>query len=461
MCQTIAAELEGIDLGDKRLNHRSKCLLQTLASNPQASINAACANWADTQAAYRFFDNDNVTPEDLLRPHTQATVRRAGQYPVVLDVQDTTELDYSSHPPQDAQCLDRPGRLGLYAHTRLAITPDKLILGVLSIDYFDRTPQSLGKTDQRATAPLQEKESRRWLTGYRLACSVAAQLPQTQIVSIADREGDIYDLFVEALQPTDKRADFIIRARLSRCTTQRDPQAGPAAYRKVRAVLEAAPLVTTRTLELPQTPKRAARTARLEIRALAVPVKPPHARSCLPAVTLNVVLAQEVDGPADGTDVDWLLLSSLPIATDEEVGAVIDYYVARWGAEIYFRTWKTGCKIEEIQLETLPRLKRCLALYAIVAWRVLYLTYSNRSVPESSCEEVFSEEEWQTLWRVQAQRPLPQKAPPLGEVMRLLSQLGGYNNRPSEPPAGPQPIWIGLRRLADFVRAWQAFRQNS
>jgi hypothetical protein len=459
MCQGIAAELEGIDLGDKRLNKRSKRILVDLAVNPEASINASCGGWADTHAAYRFFDNDSVCHDEILLPHTRATIGRAREYPVVLSVQDTTELDYSDHPPSDARCLNVAERKGLYAHTHLAITPDKLILGVLGIEYFDREPDTLGQSDQRSTLPIEEKESMRWLNGYRLACRMATELPDTQVVSVADREGDIYDILVEAQGQPHPRADFIIRSRVDRCTRERDEEAGEAAYRKVRAEVEAAPLLTTRAIDLPRTPKRAARTARLEIRALRVELKPPHARSHLPSVTLNVVLAQEVGGPGDGTDVCWLLLSSLPISTIEEVLKVVDYYVARWGAEIYFRTWKTGCKVEEIQLEKVARLKRCLALYAIIAWRVLYLTYLNRTVPEVPCTVVFSEEEWQALWAVVNKSRRPGEPPSLAEVMRLVVQLGGYNNRPGEPPPGPQPVWIGLRRLADFVLAWHAFSQ--
>jgi hypothetical protein len=228
-------------------------------------------------------------------------------------------------------------------------------------------------------------------------------------------------------------------------------------FYKVRAEVGASSLLTTRALELGETPKRKARTARLEVRAQRVEVKPPHERSHLPSVTMNVVLVEEVGGPGDDTDVSWLLLSSLPIGTAEEVLKVIDYYAARWAVEVYNRTWKTGCRVEEIQLETQARLKNCLAMYAIVAWRVLYLTYLNRSCPRLPCTVVFEEGEWKSVWLVVAKLPLPKKPPELAEMMRLLTQLGGYNNRSGEPPAGPQSLWIGLRRMADFSLAWQTF----
>ena len=114
MCEGIADELLGIDLGDKRLNERSKRVIEALAANPEASINASCEGWNDTLAAYRFFDNDAVTAEQILRPHREATQRRMREHPVVLIVQDTTELDYTLHPPKDAGCLNREQRFGLY-----------------------------------------------------------------------------------------------------------------------------------------------------------------------------------------------------------------------------------------------------------------------------------------------------------------------------------------------------------
>ena len=375
-------------------------------------------------------------------------------------VQDTTELDDSQHPPKDARCLNTDQRFGLYEHTHLAVTPDKLCLGVVGVDYFDRAPETLGQANQRRTLPIEEKESFRWLEGYRLACQLAAECPETRIVSVADREADIYDIFVDSQQQPGPRADYIIRAQEDRSTLERDLETGPQAYHKVRDEVRCSELLTTRTIELNQTPVRAARQAVLEIRAITVVVKPPHARAYLPTVTHNVVLVEEVGGPGDGTDVSWLLITTLPIDTIDDVLRIIDYYVARWVVEIYFRTLKTGCQVEKIQLETTARLKRCLAFYQIIAWRVLYLTYLNRTSPTLPCTAVFAESEWKPVWCVVTKRPLPKQPPTLSEMMRLLSQLGGYNNRATERPTGPQPIWVGMRRMTDFASAWIAFGPN-
>jgi len=129
MCEGIAAELSGIDFGDKRLGKRSVQILESLVADPQASVNAASHGWAETNAAYRFFQNPNVTPEKILAPHVEASKRRIAEHPVVLILQDTTELDFSKHPPRDVKCLNKVTRHGLYDHTHLAVTPDRLCLG--------------------------------------------------------------------------------------------------------------------------------------------------------------------------------------------------------------------------------------------------------------------------------------------------------------------------------------------
>jgi len=457
MGEGIVEELEGIHLKDKRLAARSKKVLNALAQNPEASINAACNGWSDTQAAYRFFDNKLVSPEEILKPHCEATIRRASEHSVVLLVQDTTELDYTDHPQRDAKFLADCNHRGIYMHAQLAVTPQKLSLGVVAIDFHERELESLGKSKERKTWPIEEKESFRWLKGYRRACELGVTCPASQIVMVADRECDIYDIFVEAQEGAQSPVDYVVRAQEDRSTFERDPSQGKMGYRKVRDEITESKVLVERAIELVETPKRKARTATVEIRAITVKVKPPHARAHLPSVTYNVVYVKEIRGPNDGTDVDWLLITTLPIDTVFEIQVVIDYYLARWAVEIYFRILKVGCRVEEILLETTHRLKNCLAMYCIIAWRVQYLTYLNRTSPTLPCTAVFTTSEWKSVWKIVTRTDIPKKPPPLSEFMVLLSQLGGYNNRPGERPFGPLPVWVGTRRMMDFAIAWEAF----
>jgi len=453
----VEGELATIDLGVERLNQRAKRLLRAFWEDPQASINAAAHGWAETQAAYRFFDNDQVQPEELLAPHQAATRERIKQHRVVLLAQDTTELDYSAHRPAGAGPLTSEERVGFLDHSQVAFTPEGLCLGVVEVKLWARSAEGFGEGKQRQYDPLETKESYRWLEGYRRACDVARQVPGTQIVSVADREGDIYELFVEAAAQGAAAADYVIRAGKDRSLPQ-ERESG-AGYEKLREAMDTAELVALRELELPATPKRHARTARLEVRCQRVRLKAPYRQHTkLPAVEVNVVLVRELDPPADVEPIEWLLVTSLPMDTPEQVLRVVEYYTGRWPIEIFFRVFKSGCQVERIQLETAPRLKRCLMLYKIVAWRVLYLTMLGRACPDLPCNVVFTADEWMPVWKItQPKKPLPKAPPLLAAFLLLVGKLGGHNGRKHDGPPGPQALWTGIRRLTDFALAWRAF----
>jgi hypothetical protein len=456
MGKDLALELAGIDLGDKRLNERAQVLIERLSADSAASINMNCQGWAETKAAYQFFDNSKVEPQKILLPHRRATERRMANHQVVLVVQDTTELDYSKHPTRDSGVLEKEDRFGLYDHTHLALTPERLCLGVLGVEFFDRTPESLGKTRERRYDPIETKESFRWLKGYRLACDLAASHPDTKIVSVSDSESDIYDIYVD-FQEHETPADFVIRAKQDRRLPEEDPTEGDDAYRRVCDEVATSPLLATRQIELPRTPKRKAREATLEIRATQVTVRPPAHRRKLDEVTYNVVLVEEANAPNDGTNIGWLLITTLPIGTVEEVLLVVDYYIARWPVEVFFRIFKTGCRVEDIQLETNDRLKNCLMLYKIIAWRIMFATYLGRECPELPCNVLFDDVEWKPVWKIVSKKPLPKNTPTLAAFITLLAQLGGYNNRSSDDPPGPQVLWVGMRRMVEYSIAWTAF----
>lgn len=276
----IEDELQTLHVGDRRLQRRGRRLRERFCADPQASSNAACAGWAETQAAYRFFDNPTVQPQALREPHPQATRQRLAQHPVVLLVQDTTELDYSAHPAAGAGPLRAAWQVGFLDHRHLAFTPEGLCLGVLDVQLWARDTDGFGRAKQRQYDPLQTKETYRWLQGYRLACRTAQEVPGTHLVSVADGEGDLDEVFVEAHQARpEARADYGIRLGKDRALPEPGPEAGPDAYRKVRPAMASAPVLGTRPVDWPRTPQRAARTAALAIRAAAVPLKAPTARA--------------------------------------------------------------------------------------------------------------------------------------------------------------------------------------
>ena len=205
---------------------------------------------------------------------------------------------------------------------------------------------------------------------------------------------------------------------------------------------------------------RVSRQAKVEIRACAVTIKAPMNRPfSADSVTVNVVMVREPDPPEGEEPIEWMLLTTLPISTVEEVCAVIRYYTVRWMVEIYFRTLKSGCRIEERRFETLHRMLACTAIYMIVAWRTLFVCRLGRSCPDLSCDVVFDASEWQSVWSVTHKgEPLPDQAPSLSLMVSAIARLGGYVDRGSgTSPPGVETVWKGMQRMYDLAWGWETF----
>ncbi len=459
-------ELQTIHVGDKRLDKRAMILLETLMSDPTESIPTVSQDWSETLAAYQFFKNGKTDKDKILAAHLDSTLDRAAQGEVVLAIQDTTELDFTrpEESPQGAGPLNYSARRGFLDHTQILMTPERLVLGVVDFQMWGR--DKLGKKKTRKQRPIEKKESFRWLEGYEQACDVARRLPDQKVVSIGDAECDIYELFVatqtpEVPLPTSlRKAHFIARACENRCVTERDPEAGKHAYRKIQQELDDTPPLCQAILRLPKTPQRTARDATMEIRATAVHLKAPQRKGRkLPEVDIHVVRVREVSSPEDENEspVEWTLLTDLPIDSIEDVETIIEYYACRWQIEVFFRVLKTGCTVEKLQLSTQDRLETCLAFYKIVAWRVMYLTMLGREYPDLPCDILFSEAEWKSVWMVVEKTDPPQTPPRLEDFLAVLASLGGYLRRNHDGPPGPKALWVGIRRATDLALGWHAF----
>ncbi len=457
----IEQELHTASLPDQRLNSRYRVLLDRLSSKPTLSIPAACQGWAETQAAYRFFDNDRVTPEQLLRPHYDATRQRMGQHPVVLIPQDTTQLNLTRPQQSVGGPLGDEKHWGLHAHVALALTPQRLALGVVHNFTWARDPEDFHKRHQARGKPIQDKESYRWLEGYRRACAIAADCPQTQIVCISDSEGDIYECLADAASAEEPKAQWIVRACQDRALTGE-------ANGKLLACVASYPLLGTLKIEVSaraaqshdgskRRQARGARTTTVTVQAGGVTLRAPwRPDRKLADVAVHAVLVREVDPPAGEVAIEWLLLSSLPVDTFTQASTVIDYYSCRWEIEVFFRVLKSGCTVEQLQLETVERFTSCLAVYLIVAWRVLFVMRLGRECPEMPCEAVFTEAEWRAVYQI-VKRQAATAMPSLGAMLVMIAELGGYLKRKHGGPPGPQTIWIGLQRARDFALAWSVF----
>lgn len=445
-------ELNGIDLGDKRLEDRCKLLLERMGNRPMESIPASLKGWAETQAAYRFFDNNSVSLEKILKPHTEATIERIRQEDVVLNIQDTTLLNYSGK--KSSEELGQIGEeylRGLLLHPTIAVTPDRLCLGVTAAELWTRDIEEYGKKEQRKSKPIEEKESYRWLQSYRNSCMVAGKAPGTLIVNIGDRESDIYELFEEGAKEENK-AKFVVRAAQDRSVLE---ESGERSY--LWSSVEKAPELGTITMELPRSAERAKRSVELALRVKKVKLRPPFRKGKkLNAVTVTTVLLKEKNPPKGGVPIEWLLLTNHSVSNFEGGALIAEWYACRWQIEIYFKILKSGCTVEKLYLEKKARLERCIGLYMIIAWRVLYLVMLGRSCPNFPADIVFEEREWKLIYFVANESKPPKSSPKLNEIIKMLAMLGGYLARKHDHPPGAQTIWIGLRRTADFVIGYEA-----
>jgi hypothetical protein len=468
----IMDEVKTARLGDRRLNSRFAEVLSQLAARPTASIPAACGGRAEMVAAYRFCENENTSFDGVLRSHIDATRQRMAAQPVALLVQDTTEIDVTRPEQQVAGAgpLDGNSRRGALLHLMHAFTPDGTPLGTVFGTAWMREEEpvcaSLSRAE-RAAIPIEEKESHRWLVALQQVREEAQRCPATRLICVADSEADIYEVLVEGTREPS-HSNWIVRACQNRALLcENGENSGkkhlreyvleqPVLFGKSIHVRGRKALVAGETRGRRQ--PRQSREAEVVVRAARVTLRPPwRPEHKLPPVIVNVVLVSEVNPPLGDEPVEWLLLTSLPIDSVEHVRQIIQYYCVRWMIEVFFRTLKSGCRVEERLFEYMDRLLTCLAVYVIVAWRTLYVCRLGRSCPEISCEAVFEPAEWKSVWKVVRREDPPPEPPPLGVIVRLVAQLGGYVNRKRADPPGPQTIWIGLQRMHDFATCWQLF----
>jgi hypothetical protein len=348
----------------------------------------------------------------------------------------------------------------------LVMTPQRIPLGVVDAAMWSRDPaeyakSSLERRRERRVKPFEEKESYRWLQGYETACQVAAEAPHTQVVCVSDSEGDIYECFLAGVHGESRRAEWIVRGCQDRVLMEEE--------KNLLALLACQTSLGRMTVWVSKREAstgdgrkrrqpRESRKANVTVRAVRTLLSPPdRAGKKLAPVYVNAILVREENPPAGEEPIEWLLVTSLPIATFAQACTVVGYYCCRWEIEVYFRVLKSGCKIEDLQLEREDRLQVCLALYLIVAWRVLYVLKLGRECPQMSCDAIFTEAEWKAVYVIANQTPAPPITPTLEVIIPLIAALGGYLGRRCDGPPGPQTMWIGLQRMRDFALAWTAF----
>ena len=420
--QWAMEEFASVELKDARLNRRCQELAAALGQHPQAPINQACEDWADTKAAYRFFANKKVTPQRIGAAHQGRTVGRMRNQERVLAIQDTTFLNYTHHPQTKGLGeigTKKQNQRGFGLHSTLVVTTGGLPLGVLNQTFFTRPlDEPAHKPEEVRLLPIEEKESYRWLEAFEQTLAVAP--PEVEVVTVCDREADIYEMFVMG---QEREAPLLIRAKSNRALAEKE-------VGKLWDKVEQQAVAGHLTVSITKNQKQDARQATVSVRFAPVKLRPPWRpqQKKMPSVTLNAILVREENPPDDIDEpIEWLLLTNVPVDTFDDASQVIQWYCWRWQIEVWHKVIKSGCMVEDCRLETAERLQNYIALMSVVAWRLSWLTYLNRTAPDLPCTVALTTIEWQSLYRrIERTSFLPETPPTIGQAIRWIARLGGF-----------------------------------
>ena len=459
------AEFYGINLGDKRLNERLVKITSQFISSTQSPINQACGDWAETKAAYRFFQNDNVDYKDIVGHHAQVTKNRFDNEDVILAIQDTTYFNYTGHlKTRGLGILSRfTGKYkkdiitsGLYMHSTMAINTDGLPLGLLDQKITARAvlPKEeieIKKRSHNIALSIEEKESIRWLDSMRASASLFGD-QNKRVVTVADREADIYDLFLLA---EELGTHYLIRASHNRKVNKsavHSEISGEMLWdfmgkQKIEGEIQ---------VKVPAKGDHPKRIATCTVKIGEVKVLPPRSFKGSKAIntelTLYSIQVEEINPPKGACKLDWVLHTNIPVHSYEDAIEKVKWYCLRWRIEVYFKVIKSGFNVEHCRLETADRLIRYLAIISIVAWRVYWLTLVSRTEVGGLPSEFLTEDEWKVLFvKFNPSSRIPKRPPSLRKVTMWIAQLGGFLARKGDGSPGITHIWRGLKKLADMM----------
>lgn len=451
----VETETAECDLGDARLNRRLGAMLAALGERPGKSLPTAFQDWSNTKAAYRFFSNENVSEDKILEGHFAASALRiqATEGPILI-LQDTTEFSFKRAAPEKIgftkiatgpKGKDRRHQkyrvCGLLMHASLAITPEGLPLGLTAAKFWSRAQfkgcDALKRKINPTRVPIEQKESMRWLDNLRLSTELAGA-PE-RCVHVGDRESDIYELYCLA---EDLGTNFLVRSCVDRLAED-----GGTTIAKVMAQVQSSGTHEVRFRDAQGKDHHAV----LSVRHATMTVRPPIGKQRkYRHQDLQIIHAEELEPPEGRPPVFWKLITNLPVETHADAINKLEWYALRWKIETFFRTLKTGCRIEELRLATADRLANCIALCCVVAWRVSWLTMLSREAPEAETAAVFTDAERHLLEQATPERKR-QARRNLDFYVRAVARLGGYLDRACDSPPGTTVIWRGFSRLADLV----------
>lgn len=435
-------------LFDKRYQRVISEFLDAGFSSAGLSFSATCGG-SLRQAAGRLVRNEKTNSDDLLHGHKHATLERCMGKQLVVIAQDSTSYNYSSHPATTGlgPLNDKEQILGIHQHAALAMTEDKLPLGIVHAKFWIR-PHEKKKTNSRKQVPISEKESYKWIETIEQTQEVLASYLDSggRGVIVGDRESDIFDLFAAERH---ENLDLLVRA-----AHRRKVKVPPSDEEcTLFEAGDVAPVRGEYEIEVCGEDGAPARMAKMQLRSAPVLLKPPIAGVGHTEDSIPVWVVKAVELLPEGSDVTpllWRLITTREASSMDSARHAVKLYTCRWGIERLHYTLKSGCKAERLQMDDAKTLCNTLALYIIVAWRLLYVTHLARTDPEAPAGQIIDETEQAVLTQMTRK-----KIETVADVVLAVTKMAGYEPYKNGPPPGVKSLWLGIRMLESMSLGWK------
>lgn len=457
---------EFTDLEDMRLVYRGNKILNDLFNKSVHSIRQIAGDEAATKGFYRFLQNDRVSEDDIIA-NLSANCQSACRGKYVVCIQDTTEINLSSHSnriKKDAHigttnALNNKG-LGFLLHPSLVVDAWECIpYGYVDIKVWNRPLEFTSKHERKYNSlPIGQKESYRWIEVSQNTKSVLKDVTKGMVI-VQDREGDIYEQFSAV---PDKHTDLLIRARTNRTLTDKT---------KLFSCLSGQPAQGSYAIIINASKGKKKRTAQIEIRYKQVDIPKTDAASkdAAPCVRLTLIEAKET-GYKGPDKICWRLLTTILIDDIEMARTCIEWYSWRWMAEEVFKILKKeGYNIEASELEYASSVRKmCLMIMeVIIKLFLMRLSYAEPEVAISadtcftSGEQVFLEHQIQSLEGKTEKQKNPYKTKDLKRYVWAIARLGGWKGYESKRHPGITTLWTGLKYFKAAFQGWEIKRNVS
>lgn len=503
---SIRYEFSGIDFGDKRLNARFLYICDCFEKRPNSTIHGCFTSAREMKAAYRWLSNEKVNAEFILLYHRARVLERTKEHDIILHIQDTTEMNFNQRKQ-----IEGMGRLrtdkdqGFFMHTTIAVTPERVTLGVVQNKiYIRNTIMTHEERKEAIKRPIEDKESMRWLESFRYTNETAKIFPEKLLINVGDREGDFFELFEEAQKAHEGIASFrgkahiLVRAKRNRNINLDEENASeipkkrgrknkeeksemPLEFlvensnitdefmnlqalsddisasedsKKLVKFLKKQPVLTNMKFDIVSKGIKK-RTVFQSVRIANIKLDPPPHLKGHKKVSLVAILCTEDHPPKGQKPIEWMFLTTLPVSQNGgkdsiKPETVIQFYLCRWNIELIFKILKSCCDVEGFQFESIDKYLICISIYFILATRLLMIIHKSREKPNLLCTTLFSREEWRMAY-IMADKKLTRMTPTLRDITHIIAALGGFKKTKKYPEPGFLTLFRGFHFLLSGI----------